>query len=297
MIGRPKAKIPVCCLCLRSVGYGLRAIVRITGIPKTTLKRNLPKTSGLRRKPINLTMGRREKKTWDRFSPARVASLQKWAFEREQKAIREEYWVGHHEAVKWEARIYYAKNSGRIYRRIMASPQQKLRTRIRTRVYKLLKGTLKSAPTLELLGCDIDFLKLWLESQFKPGMTRWRRSGWPTPFKLIAQSNDDRLYWRELSESEVKSPSISKASPEDRLLALVPPLEPIGKDVLRTIASTQGERFVAGVNAVDRLLKSLLQQGKVFEWQKKRAKTNPLKLIARSPQPAEVETPTETSTA
>ena len=56
---------------------------------------------------------------------------------------------------------------------------QKLKSNIYYRITKLLrsrisdglKGKSKSASTLNLLGCSIEFLRKHLESQFKPGMT------------------------------------------------------------------------------------------------------------------------------
>lgn len=43
---------------------------------------------------------------------------------------------------------------------------------LRARVYNALRGGRKSARTLELLGCTIEFLWAHLEKQFAPGMTR-----------------------------------------------------------------------------------------------------------------------------
>jgi hypothetical protein len=47
---------------------------------------------------------------------------------------------------------------------------------IRTRVACVLKGKYKSQHTLDLLSCTVDFLKRYLESKFKPGMT-WENYG------------------------------------------------------------------------------------------------------------------------
>ena len=40
----------------------------------------------------------------------------------------------------------------------------------------VLNGNRKYQPTLEAIGCSVDELKLWLESQFQPGMT-WDNYG------------------------------------------------------------------------------------------------------------------------
>lgn len=47
---------------------------------------------------------------------------------------------------------------------------------IRSRVYRVLKGQLKSAPTLKMLGCSIEQLRKHLESKFERWMT-WANYG------------------------------------------------------------------------------------------------------------------------
>ena len=50
----------------------------------------------------------------------------------------------------------------------------------RSRVYAALKGKVKSAKTMELIGCTIEYLKTYLESQFVKGMKwdNYGRYGW-----------------------------------------------------------------------------------------------------------------------
>ena len=55
-------------------------------------------------------------------------------------------------------------------------PIFKLTNNIRKQMCSALRGTRKSAKTLELIGCDIIGLKVHLESQFKDGMT-WDNYG------------------------------------------------------------------------------------------------------------------------
>lgn len=57
-----------------------------------------------------------------------------------------------------------------------ANPLLWLKLGLRARLSKALAGTLKSSPTLELLGCPIAALQTHLESQFRPGMT-WENYG------------------------------------------------------------------------------------------------------------------------
>lgn len=51
-----------------------------------------------------------------------------------------------------------------------------LSKKLRSRIYYVLKGLKKSAPTLELLGCSLEQFRAHLESQFKDGMT-WDNYG------------------------------------------------------------------------------------------------------------------------
>lgn len=54
----------------------------------------------------------------------------------------------------------------------------KLQHNLRNRLRKALQGRSKSARTLELIGCDIGFLRRWLEAKFQPGMTWENYGGW-----------------------------------------------------------------------------------------------------------------------
>jgi len=57
-----------------------------------------------------------------------------------------------------------------------SDPLFKLTHNLRSRLYMALKGKLKSASTMQLVGCTIDFLKSHLEFQFAEGMT-WDNYG------------------------------------------------------------------------------------------------------------------------
>ena len=60
--------------------------------------------------------------------------------------------------------------------------QFKLRNNLRSRLGSILraKNVKKTKSALKLVGCDIEFLKKYLESKFKDGMTwdNWSRYGW-----------------------------------------------------------------------------------------------------------------------
>lgn len=62
--------------------------------------------------------------------------------------------------------------------RIRENPQYALTRRLRTRLNRALRGQSRTAPTLELLGCDLPFLIKHIESQFQKGMTWENRHRW-----------------------------------------------------------------------------------------------------------------------
>jgi len=55
-------------------------------------------------------------------------------------------------------------------------PAFKLLSYVRVRVYNVLRGFSRSAPTLELLGCSPEALKAHIEAQFRSGML-WENYG------------------------------------------------------------------------------------------------------------------------
>ena len=74
------------------------------------------------------------------------------------------------------------KRNERNKKRRREDPLFNLRERLSIRLYHALQiiGVSKSKKTLELLGCTVEFLKQYLESQFQPGMS-WNNhslSGW-----------------------------------------------------------------------------------------------------------------------
>jgi len=51
-------------------------------------------------------------------------------------------------------------------------PSYRLKANLRCRLWHALKGnTVKSAPTMKLVGCTAQYARQWIESQFKDGMT------------------------------------------------------------------------------------------------------------------------------
>ena len=64
--------------------------------------------------------------------------------------------------------------------RVKHDPNYRLTHNLRSRVRIALKGICKSAKTMELLGCSVDYLKQYIENQFKEGMTwdNYNLCGW-----------------------------------------------------------------------------------------------------------------------
>jgi hypothetical protein len=71
---------------------------------------------------------------------------------------------------------FRAKNAEYLRRRRQTNPQFRLAHLLRNRLRHALKGTVKSARTMELLGCPIEHLVKHLESKFQPGMS-WENQG------------------------------------------------------------------------------------------------------------------------
>lgn len=62
--------------------------------------------------------------------------------------------------------------------RLKNNPNIRLIHNLRVRLYEVLKGKIKTSSTLNLLGCSVDELWIYLESQFQPGMTRENYGTW-----------------------------------------------------------------------------------------------------------------------
>ena len=72
-----------------------------------------------------------------------------------------------------------ARNKAYQQNRWKNDPEYKILCNLRNRVYQAIKGNSKSASTMDLLGCSIEFLKSHIESQFEDWMT-WDNYGYDT---------------------------------------------------------------------------------------------------------------------
>jgi len=116
---------------------------------------------------------------------------------------------------------------------------------------------------------------------------RGSRIGWkdendqPAYSRFIAHSKTPGLiYWRDAELDEARSANSPRAKTPEDLLALVPLDKPILKSLL--LDRAQGAGF--GSNKARGLLEILIEGERLHVWKRKRAGTNPAKLIARKPE-------------
>jgi hypothetical protein len=88
-----------------------------------------------------------------------------------------------HKINKWYRKYYLdnktlIKNRCAIYvkKRLKIDPNFKLATILRIRLHEAIKNSQKKGSAVRDLGCSIAFLKSYIESKFRPGMT-WSNWG------------------------------------------------------------------------------------------------------------------------
>lgn len=115
-----------------------------------------------------------------------AASKRAWQKNNPEKVrIRNKKWrVQNPEKSRQSTRNYRLRNPKKVQQSISAWKKRQYRedleyrlsSLLRVRVWKALNGIVKSARTLELLGCTLPELRAHLEKQFRPGMT-WENYG------------------------------------------------------------------------------------------------------------------------
>ncbi len=90
-----------------------------------------------------------------------------------KKAYNTEYYRTHKVKVLKQNAAWQAKQR-------KANPLFRLRQNLSLRIWTALKKHRNRPRTLEITGCTVEFLKGWLESRFKPGMSwdNYGRTGW-----------------------------------------------------------------------------------------------------------------------
>jgi len=98
---------------------------------------------------------------------------------REYHKKNKEYFKAHRQKPEVKKRNNFVAKSYQKNKR-ETNPLFKIRMTLSSRLNHALKGGLKAANTMKLVGCSVEFLKQYLENQFKPGMT-WQNhtvTGW-----------------------------------------------------------------------------------------------------------------------
>lgn len=117
---------------------------------------------------------REYRKSYEKRNPGRILELNKKRYARRRDvslAYNREYHAKNKEKIMRQ-KLRYERNRSAI------DPQFRCRKLLRNRIIECLKlhNTIKSKRTMELIGCDREFLVKWIESQFVEGMT-WKNHG------------------------------------------------------------------------------------------------------------------------
>lgn len=105
----------------------------------------------------------------------------------ECKKCKAEYDKSYNQANLAKRRVqksdYQQKNKAHLYSKRMErmadkkeTTAEKLAARLRSRLYKIVKGDVKAGSAVKDMGCSPDFLVQYLESKFQTGMT-WENYG------------------------------------------------------------------------------------------------------------------------
>lgn len=123
------------------------------------------------------------KKREDRLAYAkeyRLKNLDKYKENSKKKRQNPEF----RKKVREWAQIWRDKNRDKVrlkhnqycQKKKKEDPKFKLKTILRNRLLSVIRHNLKAGSAVKDLGCNIDELKIYLESKFKPGMT-WKNHG------------------------------------------------------------------------------------------------------------------------
>lgn len=122
-------------------------------------------------------------------NPERVLAYRKAYKEKNPERIRElsrKRYSKNRDAVLARNKEWYLRNRDKVVRkqserdrtRAATDPAFKCKKMLRNRIVEVLKrqNVVKYQRTAELIGCDREFLRRWIESKFTDGMT-WRNHG------------------------------------------------------------------------------------------------------------------------
>jgi hypothetical protein len=107
-----------------------------------------------------------------------LPSIKKWQENNKEKLqqIHRNYRKNNRELYRNCQKEYYAKNKDAIYEReYKNNPQRRMYKILLSRMNAAIKGG-KRLHTWEMLGCDYEFLKKYIEDKWQPGMS-WENHG------------------------------------------------------------------------------------------------------------------------
>ncbi|MFO7969960.1 MAG: hypothetical protein R6U15_07635 [Candidatus Izemoplasmatales bacterium] len=106
----------------------------------------------------------------------------KWYQDNKEKhnQLTKDYYQENKEKIQEQHREYYQKNKDKVNKKrkekLKIDNKFKIRKNLGGRLRGALKGNTKSSSITKLIGCSLEKLKNYLESQFKPGMS-WDNYG------------------------------------------------------------------------------------------------------------------------
>jgi hypothetical protein len=117
-----------------------------------------------------------------------------------RKAINAKYALENRDKVLQDMRNWYSKNAEQVKENIKRRTKEREKTdtnflltrRLRSRLGSALKGNYKTGSAVKDLGCTVEFLKQYLESQWQRGMTweNYGRDGWEIDHIIPLGSSD-----------------------------------------------------------------------------------------------------------
>lgn len=131
----------------------------------------------------NIIKQKRKEYHWDNKEIIIKKQKEKYQKNKDYYRIKQkEYNIKNKETISIQKKIYREKEENKNHRREYSKRRYKkelnfkLRHILSRRLYHAIKNGKKTKPTLELIGCSIDYLRIYLENQFKEGM-KWDNHG------------------------------------------------------------------------------------------------------------------------
>lgn len=189
---RPPAKsstLPVCVACLFRCGWGIKRVCRHTGFAKTTVHRFMrlhqlsdERTAAEKKAAEDARRTSRRLATDAERKRAVAERAAQRALDRmaNPPMTQMQRYYANHEHSKRVSR----ERARAIWRTWHPGHPERIKKLLRARIYNAIirqsadtaRTDRKAMPTMQLVGCDVEMLRLHIESQFKPGMT-WENMG------------------------------------------------------------------------------------------------------------------------